>query len=355
MATRFDLQSELARLREDYAEQNGGVPFNHFYCPVLFRDEPTELCAGHVVNQSLPNSCRKWVVQRKDVDGFYGSFAESGFTTALEAKGKSVEELLENKKLRGKVPWKVSVDDRAVEFYEVHGHASPTHPQVHFQGQDGQFLTIALKATADSLPSSATLNVTFGRSFAAEAVASLLKAAHLTMFSFFGYQYVFSAAGQDLARILRDFYLQNLNASRAGQLAAARTYFKRYAGMVIPLGGFDPDHVNGSIEDSRFMICQGSSGRPFTLGVFVRADQHMGIVLLAPDHAEAMDTYMAFTKNLWKERFPYMLADFVPATPTEGAYWKGYKDRFEFDPGPRPSDESLAELFEDKSGVGGGA
>jgi hypothetical protein len=54
-----------------------GNPFKCFYCPILQTDEETELCMGHIVNKSIPNSCRKCVVQRKDVDGFYGVVVEA--------------------------------------------------------------------------------------------------------------------------------------------------------------------------------------------------------------------------------------------------------------------------------------
>jgi hypothetical protein len=40
---------------------------------------------GHIVNASFPNSSRKCVIQRKDVDGIYGSVVEADFATVIKA------------------------------------------------------------------------------------------------------------------------------------------------------------------------------------------------------------------------------------------------------------------------------
>jgi hypothetical protein len=155
------------------------------------------------------------------------------------------------------------------------------------------------------------------------------------MFAVMGYQYVFGAAGCDTAKILRDFYLQYRDKSRPARVAGTKCYFERFAGMVMPLRGFANDLVRGSVEDNRFMVCAGSSGRFYALGVLIRTDAKMSIVLLAPDHADIMDTYIDFTRNRWKEPFRYHLADFVPANGSDSALWKGYKNEFIFDPGPK--------------------
>jgi hypothetical protein len=45
-----------------------------------------------------------------------------------------------------------------------------------------------------------------------------------------------------------------------------------------------------------------------------------------------MGTYIEFTKNKWKNKFRYHLADFIPAGRDEPAHWNGYRNQFEFDP-----------------------
>ena len=68
---------KLERLGLDY-EEVSGRPFDHFFCPILFRDEDVELCKGHIVGQVFGGR-ERWTVQRKDVDNFYGTAFEADF------------------------------------------------------------------------------------------------------------------------------------------------------------------------------------------------------------------------------------------------------------------------------------
>jgi hypothetical protein len=339
MATKFHLHTELARLREDYAAHNGGVPFKHFFCPILYEDREAELCGGHVINECISSAARQVVVQRKDIDGFYGSLVESEYITAIEAKGKTVSDVLSDDKLRRKLRsiLKFEFDGTEVDAYEVRGHGAPKHPKVHIEQPSGDFLTYAMKISPEELPKTAKLQISFERNYTMFAVAATIKAAHLTMFAQFGYHYVNSAAGAETARILRTFYEENRDLPRCQQTANIQTYFSKYAGMLIPLLGYEHELVKGSVEDRRFIVCVGSSGHFYALGVLVRVGHHMSIVLLAPDRAELMDTYLNLTANWQKNSFRYHIADFVPETATKPAHWNGFKDLFVFDPDALPN------------------
>ena len=76
-----EIRKEVERWKADFAQLGDGPP-THFQCPILLKDEAVELCMGHVVNKAIPNCCRKTVLQRKDIDGFYGSLLERHFATA---------------------------------------------------------------------------------------------------------------------------------------------------------------------------------------------------------------------------------------------------------------------------------
>ena len=69
--------------RADYAATTGKI-FEHFFCPILFADEPVKLMRGHVVNEAYKGSSKEWVIQRKDVDGFFGGFFEGDFELLQE-------------------------------------------------------------------------------------------------------------------------------------------------------------------------------------------------------------------------------------------------------------------------------
>jgi hypothetical protein len=83
-------RSELARKLEEHREDFRsivGTGFDHFFCPILHIDEYAKLCKGHIVGQAFPNSARDWVVQRKDVEDFYGSrlLGSSGDTYSISS------------------------------------------------------------------------------------------------------------------------------------------------------------------------------------------------------------------------------------------------------------------------------
>jgi hypothetical protein len=67
-----DVAERLEALRQDFAVV-AGRPFCHFFCPILMVDEQVELCRAHVVNHAFAASSRRWTVQWKDVDNFFGS------------------------------------------------------------------------------------------------------------------------------------------------------------------------------------------------------------------------------------------------------------------------------------------
>src|SRR5215213_1188216 len=73
-----DVAEKLEGLRQDFAAVTGRL-FRHFVCPILLVDEQVELCRAHIVNQAFAASSRRWTVQRKDVDNFFGSAFESAF------------------------------------------------------------------------------------------------------------------------------------------------------------------------------------------------------------------------------------------------------------------------------------
>ncbi|GEM_PF-3894094 len=83
---RSPVENRLEVLRHDFASV-AGKPFGHFYCPITHLDRATALCRGHIVPQTFQNSARDWVVQRKDVGGFYGATFEAGFAAILYKEG----------------------------------------------------------------------------------------------------------------------------------------------------------------------------------------------------------------------------------------------------------------------------
>ncbi len=109
---------KLDVLRKDYASV-AGEPFQTFFCPVLFRDEAEELCRAHLVNQAFVGASRRWTIQRKDVDGFFGAFFESDFVK-LQLRRAPEEEpfaILADRDRSRRLEPKVYLDDKRIEHY----------------------------------------------------------------------------------------------------------------------------------------------------------------------------------------------------------------------------------------------
>ncbi|HJZ11542.1 MAG TPA: hypothetical protein VJ521_05305 [Acidobacteriota bacterium] len=272
------------------------------------------------------------MLQRKDVDGFYGTLLETHFATIITANKPQLDDILFDPDLRRKIPWAVNIGGKVVSHYEPKDGQTTKHPIIQIGDEHGKILKIALKISDEELTAAGGMQIVAERSYVPESTASLLKSAHLTMFRLFGYSYALGYDGSMLAEILRTFYLTNRARTRQGQADAAKEYFPQHAGMIIPIGTHDENLLRGTIEDRRFIRCVGSSGGWFALGVVIRAGQLLHIVLLPPDRAEHMDTYFGFIKSIEKNEFVFQFMDFIPGDATSGAHWTLYKKEYRFQP-----------------------
>ena len=62
-----EVQKKLSALNADYKAVSDRDA-EHFFCPILYRDEQVDLCKAHIINSSFRDSDRTWTVQRTDVD-----------------------------------------------------------------------------------------------------------------------------------------------------------------------------------------------------------------------------------------------------------------------------------------------
>ena len=108
-----EIQSQLVRLCSDY-ELEYGERFDHFYCPFLCVDEDVELCLGHIVPDAFSASNKKTIVQRADIDNFYGSVFEADFELVVNNRGASLEQILTDPKLEQALRPKLMVNGTPV-------------------------------------------------------------------------------------------------------------------------------------------------------------------------------------------------------------------------------------------------
>src|SRR5438105_4415316 len=85
------------------------------------------LFVSGTVNKTFPQTTRKTVIQRQDVDGFYGRVFERDFQDAVSLFGKSPADVFFDAELRNKVQIDLFLDGEKVEWYEFRGHKAPDH------------------------------------------------------------------------------------------------------------------------------------------------------------------------------------------------------------------------------------
>ena len=293
-------QKCLEQLRDDY-ESVSGRPWRFYYCLILHRDEETELCAGHIINQALEDADRSWTVQRKDVDNLFGTLFESNFL-ALEQKGNlQADEILADKWLSRQFKPRIEVDGQSVDYY-MERDAEETVPE--------QFSKLTVETERVSVPlvlkiAHEEMGHTFGgkleiiveKDVRLSALVSSLKSAHLTLFHLLGYSYALSAGGYFLGRqILGEFFLITKEMNRQRALRTAMAHFKEFSGMCRPVIDRSWDS-KGTLTDHKLIFCM-SERKPWALIAIVRTGEqkHAVLVPLLRD-AESAERFSRFLSS----------------------------------------------------------
>lgn len=277
------IEAKLNLLREDYAIVMGR-PFSYFWCPILCKDEDVELCQAHIINQALrkePGQERLWTVQRKDVDNFYGTVFESDFVLIQYDEDEAFAKAFFRGELKSQLKPKVWLDDREIGFYAPLGPVPNEYSTIRFE--DGErSVDVVVKLSPDQVEHhiDERWEVEVSKDIRLSAVASLAKAAHLTMFVLFEYKYALSATGHFVGYdILGHFFQANKSNDRKTTLKNAQSFFKEHARMARPVIVLE-DVFRGTINDKRFLVCQQTNKQLWAYIVLINAAGKMNAVLL---------------------------------------------------------------------------
>jgi hypothetical protein len=297
-----DVAHRLELHRSDF-ERVHGKPFEHFFCPILGVDEPivypNRLIEGHVINRAFRNTPRDWVVQRQDVDSFYGSRFEADFETLQHRNKLNPVEVYSDPTLVRKLDAKILLNDKPVEQT-----FQPSPPPTRFTrlqlGEEPNSPSVTIKMTQQEVAKAAGERWEFeiDKDLEIPALASLIKAAHLTMFHLVGYRYATSATGLFIGRdILGEFFKLNVGRPRKEALATARTYFQPFTNMINEIARV-AGWYQGTIRDNRVAVCYSTSGPIWAFIVLIPTDGRMHAVMLpAFDFADAVPTFLGFLRN----------------------------------------------------------
>lgn len=319
------LNTRVEMLKADFQAETG-APFKHFYCPFLQVDEPTPLCEGHIINETF-GTCNAWVPQRKDFDNFYGSKVEADFISAVQDRTKTAFEKWIDPKLNQRYRPQLFSKSVAVEHYITKEFQSgPGHTPLVVTNTGGDILgNLVIKKTPDEVKALHATDMQLvavpPATFVPAIIASILKAAHLTMFNLNGYRHVFTTAGRYLAGILREFYEKfkdTRKRSLAGELAAA---FRPHAALISPMILKNPSVLAGTAIDNRLLAVIGGTEGMFAIGVLIPASPDDAFCVWLPScHGKTIDTYFSFLKEP-PPSIAVKLIQFCPADGEHEAHW----------------------------------
>ena len=248
---------KLEALRTDYSSVSG-EPFRHFFCPLLLEDEPAELCKAHLVNQAFGNPSRKWTVQRADVDNFYGAFFESSFID-LE-RPQLIDGYLRGTSINAGIRPQLFHKGEEVGYYIPGNVVPPNHSEVLLQA-GLQPIRLAIKLSPNEVIKTESQDWQFvcEKDCRLQALVSVLKAAHLTLFEMLGYRYALSAGGIFLGNsILGEFFKTNRSLTKSEVIGNASKHFPQYANLVRPVLRAE-ETVDDTIGGRLVYICEEPS------------------------------------------------------------------------------------------------
>jgi len=312
--------AKLEALRSDF-QSVAGRPFDHFYCPILFRDEKTPLCRGHLVTSAFTGADRSWTIQRADVDAFFGSFFESEFV-AIQERGKhDLLDVIKSPELSRLLRPKILVDGKEVEHYFPEGPVPSNHSEVSLHDRDRPTTRLALKLQTSEIVESlqARWQIGFTKDVRLSALVSLLRSAHLTLFELLGYQYALSGSGHFMGNeVLGKFFMNNVGKDKPTVLAAAKEHFPEFVNLVRPVLK-SPPNLTGTSTDRLMYLCTGTP-HAWAFLLFVRAGGSMHAVIVPIlEEPEGAARFAAFLKEA-PPRFEVKLARF------KGDQWEVARD-----------------------------
>ena len=289
-----EIQKQLEILKADYNSVSKR-PWQHFFCPILHRDEETELCRGHVINQALDNPDRSWIVQRKDVDNLFGTLFESDFL-AHEQKGDlQVDEILTDKRLSGQFKPTISLDGQPIDFFVAKEYVPENFSELTFFSPQGS-VKLALKISPAEMEESldGKWEIAIDKDVRLPALASLLKSAHLTLFHMLRYQYALSLGGYFFGKcILGDFFLKTRKMERRRALEEAKVHFKKYQSLVRPVIEMSFDSA-GTLTDKTLLLCT-IGDRFWAFNVLIRTgSQSHGVLVPILEDSESAARFDRF-------------------------------------------------------------
>jgi hypothetical protein len=292
------VKAELKKLNRDFTE-TVGEPFTYFFCPLLFRDEDTELCQAHIINEAFADSTRECTVQRADIDNFYGSRFEADFVDIARFKNTTPLAILADPALSKRFNATILLNSNPVEHFYPTSKVPEKFSLVRV-GDSDPSSPFGLKMQASDIIAAADnkWEIEVSRDLRLPMLVSTIKAAHLSLFKMLGYPYTFSTSGYFIGRmLLGEFFLQNCNVRKRDISGKALKFFRACAHMVRPVIS-TTFGAQGTVVDRMMFMCMGGSGTAWAFIVLVKAGEQMhGVMIPTFQNVDQIDTFLGFLGN----------------------------------------------------------
>ncbi len=218
-----------------------GVAPERFLCPILLYDDPkAELCDGHVLNAAIKECSRLKVIQRKDVDNYFGRTIEPDLIKYLNIPKMASDEFVD----KADTAAVVSGDERfpviaAAPNQKNLAEMGKRFPRFSINGPTNSFPHRFVKIAIEGFDLTRPVQLEASIVLAEPAlIGSFLKCAYLAMFRIAGYRWVGNPSADFVRRPLARFFEERASKEQAGE------YFGPFRGCVkivlndslIPLG-----------------------------------------------------------------------------------------------------------------------
>lgn len=285
------LLTKLKALCYDY-EIVTGSRFEHFFCPILFIDEDSELCEAHIINKAFPITARSWTIQRKDIDGFFGRLFEADFLKiAYKIDNLSPEEIICNKELDKKYKPKIYINNNLADHYYSSGIVPNCFSRIQINEQkNGHFLVIK----TDPKNMSEHVEIGVDIDLRVSSTVSLIKAAYLTLFEMLGYRYSLSIAGKIIGSGALGLFYQKYKKEKSKEkvIFNAKIHFEKYVNLVRPVDS-NAFKFDGTCKDKKLLLCVKSSV-VWGCIVFIKISSTLHAVLMPLFESQAGEDYFEY-------------------------------------------------------------
>ncbi len=269
-------EDQLKILNADYAATLR-KPVRRFVCPITLRDDPGALlCDGHILNKSIKTAARKTIVQREDVDNYFGKTIEPELVAYLNIPIATPKELI----ARGRDLTVSMSNGEKVPAFFANKNSRPKLPRISLLGKDGETIVSPYLRTDYIEPKlHKDIQVEWLMAFTDSALlGSMLKSAYLAAFHILGYLYVHMDAGDHLRKALAGFFNDKATKEQAVN------YFGNFKGAVSFFQTDVPEDHKNCINDGLLWFHSRTDGpvdhRLFAITCLFRINGRMITVMI---------------------------------------------------------------------------